>query len=63
MLPAGLPDEGLVCDVGGMGAPTVSVEKLDAHEAEVRGGEGVGAMGRGERREGGGGGWREGGMK
>jgi hypothetical protein len=34
-----LPDDAYVCDVGGMGAPTVSAEKLDSYEcaAAVRG--------------------------
>lgn len=36
---ADLPDDAFVCDVGGMGAPTVSAEKLDSFEcaAAVRG--------------------------
>lgn len=36
---AGLQDDAMLCDVGGMGAPTVSAEKLDSHEcaAAVRG--------------------------
>jgi hypothetical protein len=39
---AGLQDDAMLCDVGGMGAPTVSAEKLDSHEcaAAVRGLEG-----------------------
>ena len=30
-----VPDEALVVEAGGMGAPTVGVEKLDAFECEA----------------------------
>ncbi len=30
-----MPDEALVAEAGGMGAPTVGIEKLDAFECEA----------------------------
>ena len=32
---AAVPEEALVVEAGGMGAPTVGVEKLDAYECEA----------------------------
>lgn len=35
--PSAVPDEGLVAEGGGMGAPTVSLEKLKSYECEQAG--------------------------
>ncbi len=33
--PVAVPDDAIVCEGSGMGAPTVSIERLDSHEAQT----------------------------